>query len=200
MRGRNLPTGIGNLSRLKATKRNCQDWYTLTCHSTGLGLPSFPGHTGDGASELFRAFRAGLFLGSLSGWPLLGGTVDAPAHGDGTTEVHDADDDGGGLVALERGVYSQGQGGPKAARRGPISGAARSRGLRPVGSGKQLGLAGPGPVAAVVDPLPEMSAEVVPLAPRREGRGHGVLAGGASEDGPANPQHQAGQLWLREVR
>ena len=57
-----------------------------------------------------------------------------------------------------------------------------------------------GRVAAVVELLPEVLAEVVPLAPWREGRGHGVLAGAAGEDGPTDPQYQAGQLWLGEVR
>ena len=64
----------------------------------------------------------------------------------------------------------------------------------------QLGLAGAGPVAAVVEPLPEALAQVVPVAPGREGGGHGVLAGAARENGPTNPQRQASQLWLGEVR
>ena len=51
-----------------------------------------------------------------------------------------------------------------------------------------------------VEPLPEALAQVVPVAPGREGGGHGVLAGAAGEDGPADPQRQAGQLWLGEVR
>ena len=64
----------------------------------------------------------------------------------------------------------------------------------------QLGLAGTCPVAAVVEPLPEILAEVVPAAPGREGGGDGVLAGAAGEDGPTDPQDQTGQLWLRKVR
>ena len=64
----------------------------------------------------------------------------------------------------------------------------------------QFGLAGTGPVAAVVEPLPEILAEVVPSAPGREGGGHGVLAGAAGQNGPADPQYQAGQLWPGEVR
>ena len=64
----------------------------------------------------------------------------------------------------------------------------------------QLGPAGTGPVAAVVEPLPEILAEAVPSATGREGRGHGVLAGAASENGPADPQDQTGLLWPGEVR
>ena len=59
----------------------------------------------------------------------------------------------------------------------------------------QFGLAGTRPVAAVVQPLPEILAEVVPSAPGREGGGHGVLAGAAGENSTAHPQNQAGQLW-----
>ena len=36
--------------------------------------------------------------------PALGGPVDAPGHGNGATPVDHADDDGGGLVAFERGI------------------------------------------------------------------------------------------------
>ena len=64
----------------------------------------------------------------------------------------------------------------------------------------QLGLAGACPVAAVVEPLAEILAEVVPAAPWGEGGGHCVLAGAAGENGPADPQDQTGQLWLGEVR
>ena len=63
----------------------------------------------------------------------------------------------------------------------------------------QLGLAGTGPVAAVVEPLPEVLAQVVPVAPGREGGGHGVLAGAAGQDGAAHPPGQTGQLCLSEV-
>ena len=59
---------------------------------------------------------------------------------------------------------------------------------------------GTGPVAAVVEPLPEVLAQAVPVALGGEGRGHGVLAGAASENGPADSQRQAGQLWPGEVR
>ena len=60
-----------------------------------------------------------------------------------------------------------------------------------------MGLAGACPVAAVVEPFTEILAQVVPLVPGGEGGGDGVLTGAAGEDGPADPQHQAGQLWLR---
>ena len=58
----------------------------------------------------------------------------------------------------------------------------------------QLGPAGASPVAAVAEPFQEILAEVVPLAPGREGRGHGALADAAGEDGHADPESQTGQL------
>ena len=120
--------------------------------------------------------------------------MDAPGHGDGATAVENADDDGGGLVALESGVYGQGQ----ASGAPPGEDPAKQR--REAEGYVELGLAGACPVAAVVEPLPEVLAEVVPSAPGGEGRGHGVLAGAAGEDSSAHPQDQTGQLWLREVR
>ena len=63
----------------------------------------------------------------------------------------------------------------------------RSRGLRQF-------------LAGACKPLAEILAEVVPAAPWGEGGGHGVLAGAAGENGPADPQDQTGQLWLGEVR
>ena len=124
----------------------------------------------------------------------MGGGVNAPGHGDGATAVEDADDDGGGLIALESGVDGQGQ----SAGAPPGEDPAKQR--REAESYVQLGLAGACPVAAVVEPLSEVLAEVVPAAPGREGGGDGVLTGAAGEDGPADSQDQTGQLWLREVR
>ena len=51
-----------------------------------------------------------------------------------------------------------------------------------------------------VPPLPEILAPAVPSTPGRECGGHGVLAGAAGQDGPTDPQYQAGQWWLGEVR
>ena len=124
----------------------------------------------------------------------LGDAVDAPGHGNGATPVDHADDDGGGLVAFERGINGQGQ----ATGTPPGKDPAEQR--RKAETHVQFGLAGAGPVATVVEPLPEILAQAVPVAPGGEGRRHGVLAGAASENGPADPQGQAGQLWLREVR
>ena len=56
--------------------------------SWGQGLPQFHGGVHPGAG--------------------LVGVPDVP-HGDGATAVYHADDDGGGLVAFEGGVYGQGQ-------------------------------------------------------------------------------------------
>ena len=58
-------------------------------------------------------------------------------------------------------------------------------------------LAGARPVATVVEPP---LAQVVPVSLGGEGGGHGVLAGAARQDSPADPQDQPGQLSLREVR
>ena len=124
----------------------------------------------------------------------MGGGVNAPGHGDGATAVEDADDDGGGLIALESGVDGQGQSAGAPPGEDPAKQGSEAE------SYVQLGLAGASPVAAVVEPLSEVLAEVVPAALGREGGGDGVLTGAAGEDGPADPQDQTGQLWLREVR
>ena len=51
------------------------------------------------------------------------------------------------------------------------------------------------------DPAPEASVERPPeQGSEAESCVQLGLAGAAGEDGPANPQHEAGQLWLREVR
>ena len=108
--------------------------------------------------------------------------------------VEDADDDGGGLVALESRIdgHCQPAGHPPGEH--PPEQRCEAEGY------VQLGLAGACPVAAVVEPLAEILAEVVPAAPWGEGGGHCVLAGAAGENGPADPQDQTGQLWLGEVR
>ena len=126
--------------------------------------------------------------------PALSGPVDAPGHGNGATPVDHADDDGGGLVAFERGINGQGQPAGTPPDQDPPEqwGEAETY--------VQFGLAGTGPVAAVVQPLPEILAQVVPSAPGRECRGHGVLAGATGQNSPAHPQNQTGQLWPGEVR
>ena len=76
----------------------------------------------------------------------------------------------------------------------------RSRGAKQRAN-VQLGLAGAGPVAAVVEPLANVLAEAVPVAAAGgEGGGYSVLTGAAGQDRPVHPEHQASQLWLREVR
>ena len=68
------------------------------------------------------------------------GVPDVPGHGDGATAVEHADDDGGGLVALERGVDGQGETfGIPPGQDPPEQG-------REAESYVQLGLAGTGPV------------------------------------------------------
>ena len=88
----------------------------------------------------------------------LGGAPDAPGHGNGATPVDHADDDGGGLVAFERGINDQGQPAGTPPYQDPPEqwGEAETY--------VQFGLAGTGPVAAVVQPLPEILAQVVPSA------------------------------------
>ena len=125
--------------------------------------------------------------------PSLGGAADAPGHGNGATPADHADDDGGGFIPFQWGVNRQGQ------PAGTPPGQDPSEQRREAEIHVQFGLAGTGPVAAVVQPLPEILAQVVPGAPGREGRGHGVLAGAASQNSPADPQDQPGQLSLSEV-
>ena len=139
--------------------------------------------------QFLEQFHRGVHPGAF-----LGGLVDAPGHGDGAATVDDADDDGGDLVPFQRGIYSQGQ----AAGEPPGEDPPEQWGeAKPY---VQFGPAGTGPVAAVVQPLPEILAQVVLSAPGRECRGHGVLAGAAGQNSPAHPQDQTGQLWPGEVR
>ena len=154
----------------------------------------FPGNR---RGQFPEQFHRGIHPGAA-----LGGPVDAPGHGNSATPVDHADDDGGGLVAFERGI--NGQSLPRTGYGGQPAGTPPSEDP-PEQWGEaeahvQFGLAGTSPVAAVIEPLPEILAEVVPSAPGREGGGHGVLAGAAGENGPADPQDQAGQLWSGEVR
>ena len=108
--------------------------------------------------------------------------MDAPGHGNGATPVDHPDDNGSGLVAFERGVNGQGQpaGTPPCQDPPEQWGEAETY--------VQFGPAGTRPVAAVVQPLPEILTQVVPSAPGRECGGHGVLAGAAGQNGPADPQ------------
>ena len=122
------------------------------------------------------------------------GVPDVPGHGDGATAVENADDDGSGLVPFEGWIHRKGQAAGTPPGQHPPEQWSEAEGY------VQFGPAGACPVAAVVKPLPEILAQVVPVAPGREGGGHGVLAGAASENGAADPQDQAGQLWLGEVR
>ena len=149
------------------------------------------GHVvGNGWGQFLEQFHGGVHPGAA-----LGGAQGAPGHGNSATAVdHAADDDGSSLVAFQRGVNGQGQPAGTPPGKDPPEQGGEAEGY------VHLGFTGTGPVAAVVEPLPEVLAQVVPSAPRRECGGHGVLAGAAGEDGPADPQDQAGQLWLGEVR
>ena len=111
------------------------------------------------------------------------GAHDAPRHRNRTTTADHAYDYGGGLLPFQRRVYRQRQ--PvetpprNATTKGPIAAAARSRGLRPVPSGR-------GVPAAAVQPLPEVLPHIVPVAPGREGGG-GIPAGAPGRNSPAHP-------------
>ena len=164
------------------------------CPQLGAGYAPVAEHDdshflGNGWGQLLEQFHRGVHPGAF-----LVGPADVPGHRDGATAVEDADDDGGGLVPFEGGVDGQSQ------RAGAPPGEDPPQQRREAESYVQLALAGSRAVAAVVEPFPQALAQVVPVAPGREGGGHGVLAGAAGEDGPADPQRQAGQLWLGEVR
>ena len=148
------------------------------------------GHVpGNRRGQFLEQFHGGVHPGAL-----LGGLVDTPGHGNGAAPVDHADDDGSDLVPFQRGVDGQGQAAGDPPREDPFQQG------REAESNVQFGLAGTGPVAAVVEPLPEVLAQAVPVALGGEGRGHGVLAGAASKNCAADPQDQAGQLWPGEVR
>ena len=116
------------------------------------------------------------------------------ATGNGASSVEHADDDGSGVVPLQRRVNRQGQAIATPPGQHPFQQWSKTE------AHVQFRPAGTGPVAAVVEPFSQVLPSPVPVAPGREGCGHGVLAGAARQDGPANPQRQAGQLWLGEVR
>ena len=174
--------------------------YLLPQLGTGYAPVAEDNHShflGNGRGQFLEQFHGGIHPGAA-----LGGAVDAPGHGNGAAPVEDADDDGGGLVALEGGVHGQSL--PRTGYGGQSAGT--PPGEHPAEQGReaegyvQLGFAGAGLVAAVVEPFAEILAEVVPAAPRGEGGGHGVLTGAASENSPADPERQSGQLCLTEVR
>ena len=166
-----------------------------------LGTGDAPVAQHDDCHFLWNRWSQGLqqFHGGVCPRAFLGGFVDAPGHRDGVRlrrTVEHADDDGRGLITFERGVNGQGQ------WAGAPPGENPPEQRREAERNVQLGLAGAGPVAAVVEPLPKVLAEAVPSAPGRECRGYGVLVRlrrTAGQDGPTNPQYQAGQLWLGEV-
>ena len=122
------------------------------------------------------------------------GGQDAPGHGNGAASVEHADHDGGSVIPLQCRVNGQSQ----AVATPPGQHPFQQRGEAE--AHVQFRPAGTRPVAAVVEPFPQVLAQAVPTAPGRERGGNGALAGAASEDGPANPQRQASQLWLGEVR
>ena len=105
-------------------------------------------------------------------------------HGNGAPSVEHADDDGGGVVPIQRRVNRQSQAVATPSGQHPF------QQRREADAHVQFRPAGAGPVAPVVEPLPKVLPPVVPTAPRREGGGHGVLAGAARPDGSANPQRQ----------
>ena len=114
--------------------------------------------------------------------PALGGTAGCARPREWRNPVDHADDDGGGFVPFQRGVHRQGQ------PAGTPPGQDPPEQRREAETYVQFGLAGTRPVAAVVQPLPEILAQVVPSCPRmREGGRDGILAGAPGQDGPADP-------------
>ena len=150
----------------------------------------FPGHfPGDCRGQFPQQFHHRVHPG-----PALVGAQDAPGHGNGATPADHADDAGGGVVPLQRGVNRRRQ--PAGAPPGKDPSGQR----REAETHVQFGPAGTRPVAAVVQPLPETLTQAVPVAPGGEGGRDGILAGAPGRNGPADPPGQAGQLGLSEVR
>ena len=79
-----------------------------------LGTGNAPVAEHDDGHILGNRWGQGLqqFHGGVHPGAGLVGVPDVPGHGDGATAVYHADDDGGGLVAFEGGVYGQGQAPP----------------------------------------------------------------------------------------
>ena len=95
---------------------------------------------------------------------------------------------------FQRGIYAQGQ------TAGPPPGEDPPEQRREAEAHVQSGLAGTNPVAAIVEPLPQVLAEAVPTAPGREGRVHAALTGAYCQDDSADPGDQPSQPGLPGVR
>ena len=95
---------------------------------------------------------------------------DVPGHGDGATAVYQL------MMAVVWSPLRVGSARPSRHRHPTHRSSGAKQRVTPARSSRA--------VAAVVEPLPEALAQGV--APGREGGGHGVLAGAAGEDGPAD--------------
>ena len=109
------------------------------------------------------------------------GAHDAPRHRNRTTTADHAYDYGGGLLPFQRRVYRQRQPVGTPPRKDPSQQRCEAEAY------VQFRPAGARPVAAVVEPLPEVLPHVVPVAPGRESGGDGVLAGAPGQNSPAHP-------------
>ena len=160
-----------------------------------LGTGNAPVAEHDDGHILGNRWGQGLqqFHGGVHPGAGLVGVPDVPGHGDGATAVYHADDDGGGLVAFEGGVYGQGQ----AARPPPAEDPPQQ--WREAESYVQLGLAGSRAVAAVVS-----------HSLRRWRRLYQLLQGERAEatafwqalpaGWPRRPTAPGRSMWLGEVR
>lgn len=113
-----------------------------------------------------------------------GGTVDVPGHGNGRFPIEAACGAWGDCQSQSAGTPPSGN---PAQQRGGAESNVR-------------GVTAPCPADAVEEPLSETLAQVVPLAPERDGRGHGALTSAPRQDSPADSQDHAGQLWRGEAR
>ena len=130
------------------------------------------------------------------GYPLAGsvGRQDVPGNGNSAAAIDGTYDDGVYLVALHCRVYSQHQ----LVRLPPCKQPSKQR--NKAQSHIQLHMAGAGTVAPIVQPLPEVLAQAVPVTHDQKSRHDGVLATTPGQYGAVDPQDQSFYLGPLKVR
>ena len=130
------------------------------------------------------------------GYPLAGsvGRQDVPGNGNSAAAIDGTYDDGVYLVALHCRVYSQHQ----LVRLPPCKQPSKQR--NKAQSHIQLHMAGAGTVAPIVQPLPEVLAQAVPVTHDQKSRHDGVLATTPGQYGAVDPRDQSFYLGPLKVR